>query len=57
MNQFALHNDPCMGIYLEESTDVLYGTRLVEWAFTLGDDEMSNAYRAWREQQVTPDGN
>lgn len=51
MNEFVLHPDPNMGIYLVVSDDLLTQGQVIQWAFELTDDERSNAYRTWREEQ------
>lgn len=51
MKTFVLHPNPEMGIYVEESQDPLLAGQMVEWAFRLSDNELSDAYRQWRETQ------
>lgn len=51
MNQFVLHPDSDMGLFLAPSINILDDGKIIEWAFRLSDDERSDAYRAWREQQ------
>lgn len=55
MNRFALHTDPNMGIYLEQSTSLLDNGADIQWAFELSDDERSQQYREWRESQQVSD--
>lgn len=45
--EFKLHPHLEMGIYVQH--DPVFGE--VEWAFPLTDDERSQAYIIWREQQ------
>lgn len=51
MNTFVLHPDPNMGLFLAPSINLLDEGKMIEWAFVLGDDERSDAYRAWRAEQ------
>jgi len=58
MTNFIFHPNPTMGMYLEND-DVL-GVR--EWAFSLSDDERSQAYLAWvaegnTAEEWNPNGN
>ena len=47
---FIKHPDPTMGIYTEQVND-LFGGRTIEWAFPITDDERSEQYLAWLEEQ------
>lgn len=55
MTRFTIHPDPNMGIYLQTSTSVIDNGADIQWAFELGDDERSIAYRLWRESEQESD--